>query len=61
MLFGIIKTTNLLQYNTYNSFNQRISFYLVLLCQIKINKKKDFLKTGYKPLKAFLSCVSLVK
>jgi hypothetical protein len=61
VVLGTIKTANLLQYNTYNSFSRRISLHLALLCQIKMNKEKGFLKTGFKLLKAFLSRVSPVK
>jgi hypothetical protein len=61
VLFGTIKAVNLLQYSICNSFGRRISLYLALLCRIKINKKKGFLKAGFKLLKAFLSRVSLVK
>jgi hypothetical protein len=60
VLLSIIKAANLLQYSIYNSFGQHISLYLALLCQIKINKEKGFLKAGCKLLKAFLSHVSPV-
>jgi hypothetical protein len=61
VVLGIIKAVNLLRYNICNSFGQRISLYLALLCRIKINKEKGFLKASFKLLKAFLSRVSPVK